>query len=127
LGSVVRAWWAMRSQKRRRHATSPPVDPPALPVVALSNGNFSVSGSLVSSSFDITVDHKTWPTASLEIWFAMNSPSSYALLSIVGSTAENFSHPAITDSEAILYYKARYQNGDIVGPFSDDLEIDISL
>jgi hypothetical protein len=127
VSSVVRAWWAMRSQKRRRHSAGAPPEPPPLPVVTLSNGNYSVSGGLVSSTFDISVDHKTWPVASLEIWFSRNSTSNYAVLATVGSDAESFSHPAITDSEDILYYKARYRNGDVLGPFSEQLEIDVGL
>jgi hypothetical protein len=125
VSSVMRAWWAMRSQKRRRHGGAP-ADLPPLPVVTLSNGSYEWSGGLVSASFDIAVDHKTWPSANLEIWFALGSPS-FALLATVGSGLGSFTHPAITDSEAVLYYKARYLDGDVVGPFSEVLEIDASL
>jgi hypothetical protein len=122
----MRAWWAMRSQKRRRHGGAP-ADLPPLPVVTLSNGDAFPNGGQYDIAFDITVDHKTWPVGSLEIWFTSNWPSDYAMLATVTSDSMHYVHYSATASEGSFTYKARYVSGDVVGAFSNEVTVPITF
>ena len=119
------AWWAMRSQKRRRHRVV--VDLPPLPEVVLSNGSYSANASAgFDAGFDIAVDLKTWAAAELEIWFNLTD-TGYVLLDVVSSDSVHYVHADVAQGEATLVYKARYRSGDVMGAFSNEVVIDISF
>jgi hypothetical protein len=126
MSSVMRAWWAMRSQKRRRHGGAP-ADLPPLPVVTLSNGGGFPNGGQYDIAFDITVDHKTWPVGSLEIWFTSSGSSGYSVLATITSDSGHYVHYSATSTAGSFSYKARYVSGDVVGAFSNELTVTITF
>src|SRR4051812_24174406 len=73
-------YWYLQQRRKRRAAAH--VQIPAFPEVSLTDGSFEGESTWFNTSFAITVDLKTWPGASLEIWVNANF-SGYALLDTV--------------------------------------------
>ena len=116
----LRAWWAARTQKRRRrHGSAAP-----LPVVTLSNGTVSIDIESANIDFDIAVDLKTWPAASLEIWVSING-SAYFLMDLVASSTTHYLHFHAAGSDALFKYKTRYVSSLNIGPFSNELTVNV--
>jgi hypothetical protein len=111
----------MRVQKRRRHGAAAP-----LPVVTLSNGTFAPDIESFNVDFDMAVDLKTWPPASLEIWVNVNGLG-YLLLDTVDSSTTHYQQFHATGSEATFVYKARYVSVDQVGGFSNELTVIVQI
>jgi hypothetical protein len=117
----LREWWAMRSQRRRRHGAAAP-----LPVVTLSNGTFAPDIESFDVDFDISVDLKTWPPASLEIWVSVDFLA-YFLLDTVDSSTTHYQQFHATGAEATFVYKARYVSVDQVRGFSNELTVNVHV
>ena len=67
-------------------------------------------------------DHGPHPVASLELWASVNS-AGYSLLATVPSSNTSVFYPNATSVPIFVRVKARYRNGDILGPFSNELLI----
>src|SRR5258708_32662770 len=106
-GRKLRSWWAMQSQKRRRHGAAAPLPP--FPVVTLSNGIFYGESNWFDTAFDVAVNLKTWSAANLEIW--LNPWDEYVLLAIVPSSTVRYVHFQASYGEGTFMYKARYRTG----------------
>ena len=98
---------------------------PPFPLVTLSNGIFYAESTWFDVAFDVAVNLKTWSAANLEIW--MNPWSGYALLAIVPSSTVHYVHFQAADGEGMFLYKARYRNGQDVGPFSNEVTVIVEV
>ena len=125
ISNVVRAWWALRSQKRRRQSPSQPLQP-AAPVI--TGGWFEWDATqvgLADVGFGYTFQHGTFPQARFEVWLARSSQGwAYNLLETMLSneTDDHYQLCASSGGET-LRYKMRYRYGDIIGPFSNEWDV----
>jgi hypothetical protein len=119
-----RSWLALYLQGRRRRRSSVPAGP--LPTVFLANPDYESDQGWYNIYFDLVVTLGAWPAASVEIWWAPLG-NSFALLATVPSTTPQFAHYQAASGEADLFYQARYVQGVNVGPFSNQVEINISF
>ena len=120
-GDRLRAWWALRSQKRRRNAGN---GTPAAPVIV--NHTLSESDGLPSYWFDVVLDFTfeqgRFPDGTIEVYWARESGGWVEnYLGAVSSSLRSYQHVrAFSDFEGdVVAYRMRYRCGaDIVGPFS---------
>jgi hypothetical protein len=123
-GNLLREWYALQLQKRRRHATSGPT--PNAPTI--TNGVYGLNG-VDSSWFDTFLEFNwsdvNFPAASLELWLSVGGEAFY-LVDTVPSDTPDYSHVHVTDGENVLLYQMRYVGDTVTGPFSLPYEIDLS-
>ena len=118
----LRVWLALRRQKQRRHSTPQPTAPYNLA------GSFEWDETEVGRAdalFDWQFDHGNCPVATFEIWWKSANGTGWVwtLLTTIPSSQIGYRHPSAVGPEAWVFYKLRYVNGAVVGPFSADLEI----
>ena len=123
--NLLRTWWALRRQARRRRGGSS-LSVPA-PVLTDSQAYW---GSTAEGWADIIVfwdfPGEAAAEAVLEIW---ERDEVYALR-LVGTAPvsdHSFTHTKVTEVHGTFYYLARYRNGGVVGPFSNELAAVVSL
>jgi hypothetical protein len=122
--SAVRAWLALRLQKRRRERAAP-----AAPVPIIYGGAFTWDTTEVNyadTTICWTIDYRGFPVASVEVWFR-NSGSTLERIATVPSSDGTFHHTKVVYGEDDVFYRLCYRNGDVVGPFSEEFRIVIEL
>ncbi len=125
VSDLVRRWWAMRCQKRRRRQGQPELPP--LPTVLVGNGSYYAEQEWFNTVFEVQVDLGGWPEAMVEIWLNVNE-GGFAFLDLVASDIGEYLHVPAAYGEELLVYKARYRSatGEL-GPFSNELAIQIVI
>ena len=118
----LRVWLALRRQKQRRHSTLQPSAPYNL------TGTFEWDTTVVGradSLIDFAFDPGTLPEATFEIWWKSANGTGWVwtLLTTISSSVRSYRHCSAVGAEAWVFYKVRYVNGAVIGPFSPDLEI----
>ncbi len=125
VSKALRAWWVMRRQKRRRRQGQPELPP--LPTVLVGNGSYYAQQEWFNTVFEVQVDLGGWPEAMVEIWLNVNE-GGFAFLDLVASDIGEYLHVLAAYGEELLVYKARYRSatGEL-GPFSNELAIQIVI
>ena len=121
VSNIVRTWWAMRSQKRRRNAGN---GTPAQPAILSHVLEESVGEPLYW--FDVVLtfafEQGRFPDGTIEVYWARESQGWVEnYLGSVASTARSYRHVrAFSDFEGdVVAYRMRYRCGaEIIGPFS---------
>ena len=131
VGSAVRAWWAMRSQKRRRQRSAATAPTPPVPVIV--DGSFMLNGSdpgWADVSISWEIQYGSSPVGSIEVWFRTDVDDWLSLGTVPGSDA-GFYHPRACNVEQMLNCRARYVfedfGGTVVGAFSNEYPIYVSF
>jgi len=121
VSNVVRTWWALRCQKRRRNAGN---GTPAAPAIVTHNLEESTGEPLYW--FDVvlsfTFEQGRFPDGTFEVYWARESTGWVEnYLGAVSSNARTFRQVrAFSDFEGdVVAYRMRYRCGaEIIGPFS---------
>jgi hypothetical protein len=67
-------------------------------------------------------DHGSFPVGSIQVWLRRQGDSgSVLLVTVPGNYTDYWHNAAGSDSSERLYYKLRYVNDSVVGPFSEEL------
>ena len=120
VSNIVRTWWAMRSQKRRRNAGS---GTPAAPVVVTLNLTESAGEPLYwfDVLVDFTFEQGRFSDGTIELYWSRGSQGWVEnYVGAVSSTVRQIRHVrAFSDFESDdVRYWMRYRCGaDVVGPF----------
>ena len=118
IGNVVRTWWAMRSQKRRRErANSGAPYVPVAPVIV--NTMVTDSEGVYDVTLTLSYPDAGAPIGTIEVY------RNGLLVGSVATTATQFVDRAVADREVFASYKARYVNGSVVGPWSSVVDVDV--
>ena len=118
VGNIVRTWWALRSQRRRRHARN---GTPAAPVIVGRTFEF-MGAAWWDVVLDFTFDQGGFPDGVIEVFLAWESGgwvSNY--VGEVASTERSYRHAEAFDDythNANVAYTMRYRCGEVMGPFS---------
>jgi hypothetical protein len=90
--------------------------------VALSNLDVEEEATWLNVTFDVGVDLKGYPAGQVEIWKGI-SPNGYVYgwVGNLPGAAGSYSEPQAVNIGEGVRYKARYKNGAVVGPFSNEL------
>ena len=127
VGSAVRAWWAMRSQKRRRQRSTATAPTPPVPVI--TGGDYWWEASepgMYDVSLMFTIDYGSFPAASVEAFCRVDQGEEQSL-GTVPSSDLGFYHPRAASGDQTLYYRLRYVfedfGGPVIGAFSQVFEI----
>ncbi|HOF72329.1 MAG TPA: hypothetical protein PLN97_13510 [Verrucomicrobiota bacterium] len=130
LSPRLRAWWAMRCQKRRR-ARGGPVPVPAAPQIVFGE---AVPSNDYEGWFDLSIlwapyPHGSFPVGEMEIWGHHGwGPPAYVLVGTQPSWPERlFTHEKAVEGEDAWTYKVRYRNGSVYGPFSNEFLVESSV
>ena len=121
VSNIVRTWWAMRSQKRRRDAGT---GTPAAPAIVTHNLEESTGVPLYwfDVVLDFTFDQGRFPDGTIEVYWARQSTGWVEnYLGSVSSAVRSYRHVrAFSDFEGdVVAYRMRYRSGtEIIGPFS---------
>ena len=120
---VVRAWWAMRCQKRRRKGGTP---------VVVVNAPFIHDGGYSWDEFEPqwANTYVAWtflqpelPVGTFEVWCQWGT-SDELVATVPGSDRVCYlSH--VTMGEQTYFYRVRYRDGDVIGPFSNVYQVDV--
>ena len=124
VSNVVRAWWAIRSQKRRRERAGP-----TAPVPVIIGGDCEWGGTepgWADTSIAWRIDYLGFPVASVEVWFR-TSGTALQRIATVPSSAEWFYHSKVVNVEDDVFYRLCYRNGELVGPLSEEFRMVIRL
>jgi hypothetical protein len=103
-------------------------DAPAAPEIV--SGDYSwgtTEEGFADVTLNFTFDQGSLPTSILEVWYRVGESGSYQGLDSVASDAGTFYHTLAATSETTLFYKMRYVYNDIVGPFSEEWAVGISV
>ena len=127
VSNVVRTWWAMRSQKRRRSQTAPVPPVPPVPVITDATMQWDATEmALADVQLTLQIDYGSFPVASVEV-FVRHDEGSPASLGTVPSSDLGFYHPRASSGGETLYYKVRYvfedYGGPVIGAFSPEYPI----
>ena len=127
VSNVVRTWWAMRSQKRRRNQTAPVPPVPPVPVITDATMQWDATEmALADVQLTLQIDYGSFPVASVEV-FVRHDEGSPASLGTVPSSDLGFYHPRASSGGETLYYKVRYvfedYGGPVIGAFSPEYPI----
>ena len=124
---MLRAWWALRCQKRRRERGTPTAPTPPVPVI--TGGDYWWEGS-EPGTYDVsiswTIDYGAFPVASVEVCMSWGGEGEQSL-GTVPSSDLGFYHPRATEGGQDLWYRVRYvfedYGGPVVGAFSEVYEM----
>ena len=127
VSNVVRTWWTMRSQKRRRNQTAPVPPVPPVPVITDATMQWDATEmALADVQLTLQIDYGSFPVASVEV-FVRHDEGSPASLGTVPSSDLGFYHPRASSGGETLYYKVRYvfedYGGPVIGAFSPEYPI----
>ena len=125
VGNVVRTWWAMRSQKRRRRRDGQPPSEPFSPTLPVFDGYTVQWGVSDPSLYDVVVNfHVTDPGqgGDVEVWFEKRNTSGgewYPLV-LVGSSpvaAGSFRHARVSQGDEVVRYSLRWVVGELASDY----------
>ena len=124
VSNIVRTWWAMRSQKRRRKQAAPV---PPVPVITDATMQWDATEmALADVQLTLQIDYGSFPVASVEV-FVRHDEGAPASLGTVPSSDLGFYHPRASSGGETLYYKVRYvfedYGGPVIGAFSPEYPI----
>ena len=127
VGNVVRAWWALRCQKRRRQRATATAPTPPVPVIFAANPSWEGSEpGMYDVTIEWTIDHGSFPVASVEVFVRVNGGEEQSL-GTTPSSDLGFNHARATPGDETLYYRVRYVfedfGGPVIGAFSQVFEI----
>jgi hypothetical protein len=116
----------MRSQKRRRAHAAASVNVPA-PVVTNGFADWGRTlGGWADVLLDFTFADPGLPLAVFEIWWRRETiDAEFHLVGTTSSVQRSYIHQLATSTPVFAFYKLRYVNGGVVGPFSEELGVDI--
>ena len=115
----------MRSQKRRRERAWVPVAPAPVFTGGVPDWNRTVPG-WADVLLDFTFDGAAVPVATFELWWMRESiDPEYSLLVTIPSTERHYYQEKVTTTPIFIFYKMRYRNGAVVGPFSGECGVDM--
>jgi len=119
----LQVWWALRLQKVRR--TAPTQIPAPVIMTGGAEWNRSWDGwADVILQFDF--DSGYLPAATFEIWWMREALDvDFALLTTIASSDRIFYHVNVTSVPIFIYYKMRYRNGSVLGPFCEPCGVDV--
>ena len=130
VSDIVRIWWAMRCQKRRRRARTEETEVPAAPVINYSEYGVNENDP---ERFDILIawqpyPHGSFPVAVIEVWGyqGWGAPSFELVGSVPSGPERSFIHYLAASGDDAWTYKARYRNGSVYGPFSNEFVVETS-
>ena len=122
---IVRAWWAVHLQHRRRGRTSAPAPPAPVPVIVNGDHEWGATEpGWVDAWISWAIDYAGYPVASVEVWFRRLATAE-ALVATVPSQDNGYAHLRVINAEDELFYRVRYRNGEVVGAFSDVFQIHV--
>jgi len=122
-----RSWLAIFLQDRRRLRQQALVPPPVPNAPVLLTGTYQwnrTSPGYADVMLTWSFDPGSFPVAFIEFWAGINSSSSQQL-GTVASNITNLSYPNATAYPIYVRVKMRYRNGSVIGPFSNELLINI--
>ena len=125
---MVRTWWALRCQKRRRQrATADCADAAGAGDLPAATTAWEASEpGMYDVSISWTIDYGSFPVASVEVFVRWGGEGEQSL-GTVPSSDLGFYHPRATAGDQTLWYRVRYVfedfGGPVVGAFSDVFEI----
>jgi len=125
VSNIVRTWWALRCQKRRRNAGS---GTPAAPVIVTHNLADSTGEPLYwfDVLIDFTFEQGRFPDGTIELCWSRGSQGWVEnYVGAVSSNVRQFRHVrAFSDFENDdVSYRMRYRSGsEIIGPFGPAYE-----
>ncbi len=127
VGNIVRTWWALRCQRRRRQRARRSVGTPPVPVIIAANPSWEGSEpGMYDVTIEWTIDHGSFPVASVEVFVRENGGPEQSL-GTTPSSDLGFNHPRATGGDVTLSYRARYVfedfGGPVIGAFSQVFEI----
>jgi len=124
---VVRAWWAVHLQQRRRKRATATVPTPPVPVI--TGGDYWWEGSepgMYDVSIAWTIDLGSFPVASVEVFCRVDQMEEQSLGTTPSSDLGMY-HPRASGGDQTLSYRARYVfedfSGPVIGAFSQAFEI----
>ena len=101
----LRAWWALRSQKRRRERASGPLGTPPVPVITAGDYWWEASeADMYDVSISWTIDYGSFPVASVEVWGSCGGEGEQ-LQGTVPSADLGFYHARATEGGQALWYR----------------------
>jgi hypothetical protein len=120
---MLRTWWALRSQKRRRNAATPLVVPkPVITsgVLVVSEVNPLWLDALVGFTFDGT----GLPAGTLEVQgFLESDYGNWQSRLTVAVGASGFRDDMVFTSQDAVTYRMRFVSGTVTGPWSDEVQV----
>ena len=88
----------------------------------------STQGGWADIYLEFTFDPRDAPVATLEVWRSVYSDGREpVLVGTVPSTSMGYQDALATQVEANFIYTMRYQNGGVVGPFSNGYEMSVEV
>jgi hypothetical protein len=123
-GAGLRAWVGLYLQERREKRAAA-VGMPAAPVWGVNSWEFGASApGWYDAILRFTFNQASVPAATLEVWFSREG-GPFILLTAVQSTASTYRHAVVAQPPATVSYKLRYAFGNLFGPFSDTMDMDL--
>lgn len=125
-GTRLGRWAALYLQDRRRRRAGGSV---VVPPPAITNG-FSDWGRTENGWADVildwTFDAGTLPVGVFELWWMREAVDpDFSLVATIPSNQREYYHVMVTQTPVFAYYRLRYRNGSVFGPFSDDYGVDV--
>lgn len=121
--SVVRTWWAIRSQKRRRVGGGVLPNAPVIYDGWSERDEFEPDWG--STWIAWTFDPGAFPIGTFEVWCQWGVHDQM-VATVSGSDRELY-RSKVCQGEEVLYYRVRYVNGSVVGPFSNVFRVDVTV
>jgi hypothetical protein len=122
----LRAWVAIWLQERRRARVSVGgIAPPAPLIVSGWYAWNDTEFGWVDNYITIEFDAEAVPEAQFEIWERDSNNSSHLLDTIGSASLTDYRHVMASEDGDTFYYKVRYRNGGIIGPFSNEMEVEV--
>ena len=115
------------SQEVEVVVSAPPARP-AAPVIVSGEAEWNeTEEGWADGLIDWTFAHGSYPVATFEL-FVMHDATDdgFSLLTTVPSNSEGYRDGKATQLDEFLFYKMRYCNGTVIGPFSNVFEIHAS-
>jgi hypothetical protein len=116
---------ALWLQSRRR--TRNPARLVGVPIInnSLGDWNRTVDG-WADVIIEFRFDSGNLPLATFEFWSMQDDVgASYALAGVMPSNERTFIQVQATNASVFIWYKLRYRNGSMIGPFSDEFGVDV--
>ena len=118
----LRSWVALFLQERRRYRAEGG-GVPAAPVITGSAWEWGqTEAGWVDIYMEFTFDHGAFPVATLEVW-AHDLNNADRVVAVLPSDQTSWWHNHVAEDATTFYYRMRYVNGPVVGPFSNEIGV----